>query len=97
MNILLRLIIFVVASVTIWQFSNDFSLNVKVLTGFDAAWHTVFNALSGMVGNVFAVVAIILAVINKYLLAAAIIAGLAIVFCYLPAVIFLFGILIYGF
>jgi hypothetical protein len=46
---------------------------------------------------VCAVIAIILAVLNKHLLTAAIIAGLAIVFCYLPPVIFLFGILIYGF
>jgi hypothetical protein len=97
MNILRRLIIIAVASVTIWQFCDDLSLNVKILTSFDAAWHTTLDALSGMVGNVFAVIAIILAVINKHLLAAAIIAGLAIVFCYLPLVIFLFAILIYGF
>jgi ABC-type Fe3+ transport system permease subunit len=97
MNILRRLIIIVVAGVTIWQFSDSFSLNVKILTGFDAAWHTILDALSGMVGTVCAVIAIILAVLNKHLLTAAIIAGLAIVFCYLPPVIFLFGILIYGF
>ena len=98
MNILLRLIIIIVASLAIWQFSDGFSLNMEILTTLDARWFNILFALSeGVFGPVLAITAIVLAAVNKYLLAATIIAGLAIVFYVIPVASFFIGIMIYGF
>jgi hypothetical protein len=94
MNILLRLIIIVVASLAIWQFSDGFSLNINILTTLEARWFNILSALSeGVLGPVLAITAIVLAAANKHLLAATIIAGLAIVL----SVTFFIGIMIHGF
>ncbi len=98
MNILLRLIIVVVAGLTIWLFSDGFSLNIKILTTLDARWFNILFALSeGVIGPVLAITAIVLAATNKHLLAATIITGLAIVFYSIPYVTFFIGVMIYGY
>lgn len=98
MNILLRLIIIIVASLATWQISGGFSLDISILTTLEARWFNILFALSEVVlGPVFAIAAIVLAAANKHLLAAAIIAGLAMVFYCIPYVAFFIGIMIYGF
>ena len=98
MNVLLRLIIVVVASLLIWQFSDGFALNAQILIHLDAGLHNILSAFSeGVLGNVLAITAIVLAAINKHLLAATFAVGLAVVFFSLPYLAFLIAIMIYGF
>ena len=51
MNTLLRLIIIIVASLAIWQFSDGFSLNIEILTTLEARWFNILFALSEGVGH----------------------------------------------
>ena len=98
MNTLLRLIIIVIAGLTIWMFSGGFSLNLEILTTLDARWYFILFALSeGVVGPVIAIASIVLAIINKHLLAATILLVLAIFFYSISYVTFFIGFMIYGF
>jgi hypothetical protein len=98
MNIASRLLIIFLAGIAIWQFSDGFSLNMEILTTLDARWFNILFALSeGVLGPALAITAIVLASIDKHLLAAAIVTGLAIVFYCIPFVTFFIGIMIHGF
>ena len=98
MNLLLRLIIIVVASLLIWQFADGFSLNAQILVHLDAGLHNILSAFSeGVLGNVLAIAAIVLAAFNKHLRAATLTVGLAVVFFYLPYLTFFIAIMIHGF
>jgi len=101
MNILLRLIIVAIAGYAIWQFSDSFSLAVSTLAKpAEARWFNVLTALDeGVVGPALAVAvaAVALAIANKRLRLAAILAGMALIFYFVPLVAFFIGIMIYGF
>ena len=99
MNILLRLIIVAISGYAIWQFSDNFSLAVSTLAKpAEAGWFNVLTALDeGVVGPALAVAAVALAIANKRLRLAAILAGMALIFYFVPLVAFFIGIMIYGF
>jgi hypothetical protein len=98
MKIALRLLIIIVSSLAIWHFSDGYSLNLEILTTLDARWFNILFALfEAVFGPVLAITAIVLAAINKHLLAATILTALAIAFYCIPFVSFFIGIMIHGF
>ena len=98
MNLLVRLVIITIACGATWLFSGNFSLNFEILTTLDASWFNIlFAFLESVVAPAWAITAIVLAVVNKHLLGAAVAAGLAILFYSIGYLSFLIAIMIYGF
>jgi hypothetical protein len=98
MSILLRLIIIGASSSILWQFQDDIWGQIGTVAAFEARGFNLFFAICvGILGPLIAVSAIVLAVINRHLLAAGILAGLGIVVFYVPSLTFLVGVMIYGF
>jgi len=95
----LRIIIIIVAGLSIWEFSDGFLLAWETLAApTEARWFNVLSALGeGVLGPVLALAAIALSTTNQRLLLAAILAILAAVICVAPLAAFFIGIMIYGF
>ena len=85
-NILLRIAIILIAGFPIWQFSEE------------VRWFNLLSAVAeGVVGPGLALTAIALAVVNKHLLIAVVIAASALVIYAMPLIAFSIAIAIYGF
>jgi hypothetical protein len=99
LRVLLRIAIFTVASVSIWQFSDGLELAWKTLASpTEERWFNVLSALGeGLVGPALAMSAIALSVTDRRLLLAAILSLLGVAVYAAPIVAFLIGIMIYGF
>lgn len=95
----LRIVIIAVAGFSIWQFSDGFLLAWETLADpTEAQWFNVLSALGeGLLGPVLADSAIALAVTNRRLFLAAILAILAAVVYVAPFAAFFIAIMIYGF
>jgi len=99
MNIILRLVIILIAGYAIWEFSDTFSLAMSTLA--KPGESRCFNVLTSLhhlvLGPALAVTAIALAIANKRLLLAAILEGIALALYYIPLMIFIGSMMIYGF
>ena len=95
----LRLVIIIVAGLSIWEFSDGFLLAWETLAApTEARWLNVLSALGeGVLGPVLALSAIALSATNQRLFLAAILAILAAVTYVAPLAAFFIGIMIYGF
>ena len=97
MSILLRPIIIGASSSILWQFQDDIWGQIRTLAAFEARGFNLFFATcAGVFGPLLAVSAIVLAVINRHLLAAGILVGQAIVVFYVPSLTFLVAVMIMG-
>jgi hypothetical protein len=95
----LRIVIIIVAGLSIWEFSDGFLLAWETLAApTEARWFNVLSALGeGVLGPVLALGAIALSAINQRLLLAASLAILAAVIYVAPFAAFFSAIMIYGF
>jgi hypothetical protein len=99
MNIIIRLAIILIAGYALWEFSDTFSLALAILAKpQESRWFNVLSALHELVlGPALAVAAMALAIANKRLLLAAILEGTALVVYFIPLIVFLASMMIYGF
>jgi hypothetical protein len=99
MNVLVRIVIILVAGLSIWEFSDGFLLAWETLAEpTEARWFNVLSALGeGVLGPVLALSAIALSATNQRLLLAAILAILAAIIYVAPFAAFFIAIVIYGF
>ena len=99
MRVTLRVVIIMVAALSIWHFSDGLKLAWETLASpTEARWFNVLSAFAeGLIGPALAISAIALSVTNRRLFLAAILVILGVVVYAAPVAAFFIGIMIYGF